>query len=489
MSDFGAEFDSLRPQGVFCTLVAVGESLYHKGLYGKAIDSYTEALSMKPDDKTCFVGRSKCYLKMGQFENALADAEASLQDDNTFFKGLYQKAEALYYMGEFEFSLVFYHRGQKLRPLMQEFKQGIQKAEAAIENSVGSPSSVKLEIKGDLTFFQKEEEREKPITAIQHLTKEKKQKIKKIPKSEKTTKQLLGEFYSDRKFLENLLDNKDLSKGKTKAGERLQDVIQSSLSSLDTCSKFLSKEKPISASGRKPSTKSRRSYHSPPSDPTQLMIKTLDEIDAELTSGNAEGSLRKAFEAMKIVQTWSERDEPRKKEVLGNLHSCVGNALTEMGDIEKALEHHQKDLELATECNLPDAMSRALDNIGGLYAQVGEYTQAIEFWEKKIPLVCEGLEKTWLFHEIGWCHLELDHFEESRDYGLRSLDAAEEIADWKWQMNANVLVAQSELQLGNFESCILHFKRALIQAKLQDDLAATNAIQKALDEANQHLQQ
>lgn len=44
-----------------------------------------------------------------------------------------------------------------------------------------------------------------PITAIQHLTKEKKQQTQKTPKSEKTTKQLLGEFYSDKKYLENLL--------------------------------------------------------------------------------------------------------------------------------------------------------------------------------------------------------------------------------------------------------------------------------------------
>ena len=145
-----------------------------------------QALTSKPDDKTCYVGRSKCYLKMGQSENALKDAEASLKEDKSYFEvtqvtemlmpvkvvlylqrannptpsvnmksvmksesnthlfysdllqGLYQKAEALYYMGEFEFGLVFYHRGQKLRPQIQEFRLGIQKAQEAIENSVAS---------------------------------------------------------------------------------------------------------------------------------------------------------------------------------------------------------------------------------------------------------------------------------------------------------------------------------------------------------------
>lgn len=112
-------------------------------------------------------------------------------------QGLYQKAEALYTMGDFEFALVYYHRGHKLRPELQEFRLGIQKAQEAIDNSVGSksldttwgetrrsyfgytakrfsyfikdfkthihlslpilkgPSSVKLENKGDLSVFHK----------------------------------------------------------------------------------------------------------------------------------------------------------------------------------------------------------------------------------------------------------------------------------------------------------------------------------------------
>ena len=34
-------------------------------------------------------------------------------------------------------ALVFYHRGHKLRPELQEFRLGIQKAQEAIDNSVG----------------------------------------------------------------------------------------------------------------------------------------------------------------------------------------------------------------------------------------------------------------------------------------------------------------------------------------------------------------
>lgn len=90
-------------------------------------------------------------------------------------------------MGEFEFALMFYHKGQKLRPQIEEFRLGIQKATKAIEDTIGNmyssvktflscvkihisyihiscpanfpgPPSVKLEMKGDLSFLRNDDE-------------------------------------------------------------------------------------------------------------------------------------------------------------------------------------------------------------------------------------------------------------------------------------------------------------------------------------------
>ena len=56
---------------------------------------------------------------------------------HTQSQGLYQKAETMYAMGDFEYALVFYHRGDKIRPDIKAFKLGIQKAQEAINNSIG----------------------------------------------------------------------------------------------------------------------------------------------------------------------------------------------------------------------------------------------------------------------------------------------------------------------------------------------------------------
>ncbi|XP_053299034.1 outer dynein arm-docking complex subunit 4 isoform X2 [Pleuronectes platessa] len=486
MSETEGDAKAPKSRGVFCDLMDLGNVLCRRGDWEKAAESFTTALTLRPDEKNGLVCRSRCYLHMGQFENALRDSEASLNDDKTFCEGLYQKAEALYHMGELEFALVFYHRGQKLRPQMQEFRLGIQKAQDDIVTCINSNTSVKLKMNEDASFLQKDEEKAQPSTSIQPLTEENKDQSQKTLVSEKVTRQLFGEFYSDKKYLENLLKDDGLVKSKTKGGENLQDVIRTYLKYLDTCTDHFNRKKP---GKREKQSKPKCSKQRPgaPREPARFLLKSLDDIDAELTSGNAEGSLKKAKEVMEEVQRWSEKVVPDKKEVLGSLHSCIGNALIELGDMDNALEHHQKDLELAVKCNHQEAMSRALDNIGRIYAQIGDFTKAIEFWEKKIPLLRHGVEKTWLFHEIGRCYLELGLHKEARDYGVRSLAAADEIADDKWHINANVLVAQSEMKLGNIESCVASFERALTHAKLQEDHFLTNAIQKALDEAKTQL--
>uniref|UniRef100_A0A8C4LQA6 Outer dynein arm-docking complex subunit 4 n=1 Tax=Equus asinus asinus TaxID=83772 RepID=A0A8C4LQA6_EQUAS len=141
-----------------------------------------------------------------------------------------------------------------------------------------------------------------------------------------------------------------------------------------------------------------------------------------------------------------------------------------------ALQSHRKDLEIAKEYDLPDAKSRALDNIGRVFARVGKFQQAIDTWEEKIPLAKTTLEKTWLFHEIGRCYLELDQPWQAQNYGEKSQQCAEEEGDIEWQLNASVLVAQAQVKLRDFESAVNNFEKALERAKLVHNNEAQQAI-------------
>ncbi|KAM9004773.1 tetratricopeptide repeat protein 25 isoform X2 [Sarcophilus harrisii] len=411
MSDL--DLEDLR--STFPSYMAEGERLYLCGEYQKAALCFTKALRLQMDDPNCLVARSKCYLKLGDLENSLKDVEKSLQNDQTFCKGILQKAETLYTMGDFEFALVYYHRGYKLRP-DREFKVGIQKAQEAINNSVGN-----------------------------------------------------------------------LIKGTIKRGMTVEDLIMTGINYLDTRTDFWRQQKPIYARERDRKLMQEkwvRDRKRRPSETARYILKSLEEIDLLLTSGNAEGSCQKAEKVLKKVLEWDKEEVPNKDELLGNLYSCIGNAQIEMGHMAAALQSHRKDLEIARKYELPDAKSRALDNIGRVYARVGKFQQAIDTWEEKIPLAKTSLEKTWLFHEIGRCYLELNRPWEAQEYGLKSQACAEEEGDVEWQLNASVLVAQAQVKLKDYEAAVSNFEKALERAKLVHNNEAQNAIISALDDAN-----
>ncbi|XP_070570632.1 outer dynein arm-docking complex subunit 4-like isoform X4 [Ptychodera flava] len=489
-----------QPKSSFSIYVAEGDVLYKQGEYKKALESYNTALEIEPTDKGCLVARSKCYLQLGDSQAALRDAEAALSEDKEFIKGLYQKAEALYQMGDFEMALVFYHRGHKLRTELEEFRLGIQKAQEAIDNSVGSPSKVKLENKGDLSFFYKQDEKQQKGKARPGYTKpaakqddknkqRERRKQQQSDKQLKTCKQLLGELYADKEYLERLLNDTDLTSQDTESGKAIYDLVSDGLNYLDTRTEFWRQQKPMYARKRdKQEAKGRGKDKQKPADPAKYVLSKLEEIDEALAEGRPEDALKLSKQTLQTVEGLSEEDlsgANSKPEIIGTLHSSMGNAYLDMNKADQALEQHKKDLEIADKHNLEEARSRALDNLGRVYARVGKFQDAIACWEKKLPLSKSSpLESTWLYHEIGRCYLELGNYEEAHSYGEKSMAAAQEANDDVWQLNASVLIAQSEVKLGDLQAAIDSFERSLEMAKLQGDEAAEQAIVKAIEDVN-----
>ncbi|XP_072937084.1 outer dynein arm-docking complex subunit 4-like [Epargyreus clarus] len=160
------------------TLLALARAEMMRERYRTALTFVDKAIELAPEEKAAYVARSRCYLLLGEPRSALADAETALKLDPKHAKALLSKAEALYYCGEFELSLVHYHRGLRARPDLSEFRLGVQKAQEAIENTIGSVKQVKKSVKRS---------------------------------SSKSSKPVLGQLMSDKLYLENLLKNPDLA--------------------------------------------------------------------------------------------------------------------------------------------------------------------------------------------------------------------------------------------------------------------------------------
>ncbi|XP_017689592.1 PREDICTED: tetratricopeptide repeat protein 25 [Lepidothrix coronata] len=477
------------PIVTFGSLITEGTTLSRRGQHHKALGCFNNALKLRAGDKQCLITRSKCFLKLGDTENSLKDAEASLQRDKAFTEGLYQKAETLYTMGDFEFALVFYHRGRRLRPDQHKFQLGINKAEEAIMNCIGNPASVKLENKEELGFVSRQAESRKNNQKLQNIpTKDQKgTKKKQRVKNPKTERELLGQLYDDKTFLEKLLKDEDLMQINMRQGGKVEDLVLDGISYLNQRRDFWQQQKPIYARLYERRLLQRRGIGDrkrKPAEVARAIAKDMEDIELMLARGSAEESCRKAERLLKKIQGRPENEVPNKSELVGTLHSCIGNAQVEMGQMEAALRSYRRDLDCARQNALPDSVSRALDNIGRVYARTSRFQQAINTWEKRIPMAKSSLEKACLFHDIGRCYLELGEAETAQDCGEKSLESADEEGDVEWQLHATVLVAQAQVKLKDYRSAILNFEKALEKAKLVPDQAAQNTIIVALDKVS-----
>lgn len=201
---------------------------------------------MSPSDQNALVARSKCYLLLGDPSKGLQDAETALQLDKNNIRAIYQKAEALYFLGQFELSLMYFHRGLRLRPELNSFRLGVQKTQEAIEKTIGgfenqkqittrksSTASVKK-----LPMIFSDEEKPRPKTAVKTTA--------KVSVEKREARKLLGELCVDKEYLENLLAHPDLKRADT-GTEQVSTLVNDAVRFLNTRQEFWRQQRPCTA--------------------------------------------------------------------------------------------------------------------------------------------------------------------------------------------------------------------------------------------------
>lgn len=180
---------------------------------------------------------------LGEPAKALQDSETALLADKNHIRAIYQKAESLYFLGQFEHSLMFFHRGLRLRPELASFRLGIQKTQEAIQNTIGAApkpqkkSSNNIEIEKHLSS--------NVVRAGTDLKVNLKPRAKssKVDAEKKQSRRLLGELYVDLEYLENLLKHPDLKRADSDS-EHISLHAKEAVTYLNTRQEFWRQQRP-----------------------------------------------------------------------------------------------------------------------------------------------------------------------------------------------------------------------------------------------------
>lgn len=197
------------------------------------------------------------------------DAEEALAGDKTNIRAIYQKAESLYFLGQFEHSLMFFHRGLRLRPELNSFRLGVQKSQEAIEKTIGGYSGKKsgalISSRATTAIGSAKPQSESCASgsALQSAKSRsaagrgggdtvKPAKLVLRPRTSKysaerrESKKLLGELCVDKEYLENLLKHPSLKRADTES-EEISALATDAVRFLNTRQEFWRQQRPCTA--------------------------------------------------------------------------------------------------------------------------------------------------------------------------------------------------------------------------------------------------
>ncbi|XP_053670026.1 outer dynein arm-docking complex subunit 4 [Anopheles nili] len=212
-------------------ILALGMREIKNGNLDNAVLFISKALEMNNNDQNALVARSRCFLQLGEPGKALQDAETALVLDKNNIRAIYQKAEALYYLGQFEHSLMFFHRGLRLRPELASFRLGVQKTQEAIENTIGNNT--------------KNQPQKKP-TKVEKPKSAKRGQLSREELEKRASRRLLGDLYIDKEYLENLIKHPDLRKADTNT-EGVSEYAKDAINFLNNRQEFWRQQKPCTS--------------------------------------------------------------------------------------------------------------------------------------------------------------------------------------------------------------------------------------------------
>uniref|UniRef100_A0A8C8W2V1 RING-type E3 ubiquitin transferase n=1 Tax=Peromyscus maniculatus bairdii TaxID=230844 RepID=A0A8C8W2V1_PERMB len=91
-----------------------GNEEFSKQRFDIAVIFYTRAIEYRPENHLLYGNRALCFLRMGQFRNALSDGKRAIVLKNTWPKGHYRYCDALSMLGEYDWALQANIKAQKL---------------------------------------------------------------------------------------------------------------------------------------------------------------------------------------------------------------------------------------------------------------------------------------------------------------------------------------------------------------------------------------
>ncbi|KII62718.1 Stress-induced-phosphoprotein 1 [Thelohanellus kitauei] len=386
--------------------------------FEKAVENYTKAIQLCPDNYTYYSNRSAAYASMGKYEESLEDAQKTIDLNPSWGKGYSRLGAALEYLGRIEEAKDAYQKGLTKDPTNAQLKDALE--------TLNSPKDAGQSSYGNI-FEQ----------------------LMKDPK--------MQQLFRDPKFMQKvgqMGNNPDALMKDPEFLNMFSNIMSQGCGSTppnDQTSDFRS-------SGHRDQPKSQDQG-------SRFADDFREPADTEFQkpkAGTCYGDCRETCRKQKESNTASEADKEKE----------LGNCAYKKRDFDCALEHYEKAKTLNPNTIVYDL------NISAVLFEQGKYDQCIKVCQTAIDEGRSRVEPFKLiakaFARIGNVYYKLEDYIRALEYYEKSLSEHRDpeivkkaqglkkmVADTEAKKYINPELAEEERQRGNTEFAAGRFDESI----------------------------
>ncbi|KAL1855027.1 Hsp90 cochaperone [Paecilomyces lecythidis] len=347
-------------------LKAEGNKAFSAKDYATAVEKFTKAIEIEPENHILYSNRSAVYAAQTEYQKALEDANKATDIKADWSKGWVRKGAAYRGLGDLLGAHDAYEEALKLEPGNDQAKNGLAAVNRAIEAEAHADG-----VKGD------------PLGGLGGMFNDP-QMIQKLASNPKTSALL-----ADRDFMQKLQRLKD---NPNAIGEEMRDPrflqVMSVLLGIDMqfgapeageAAGAKDEDVPMTDAQPKETKKEPEPEPEPEDEETLAKKKAKEAGDAEKKIGNDFYKKRQFDEAIEhYTKAWELNKDIT---YLNN----IGAAKFEKGDYKGAIETCQQAIEEGRDLRADFKMiAKAFARIGSAHEKLGDLPQAIEYYNKSL---------------------------------------------------------------------------------------------------------
>ena len=158
----------------------------------------------------------------------------------------------------------------------------------------------------------------------------------------------------------------------------------------------------------------------------------------------------------------------------GHAYGNLGNGFYSLGDFQKAIEYHERHLKISKEVGGKAEEGKAYGNLGNAYQSLGDFQKAIEYHERHLKISKEKGDRAGeggAYCNLGIAYRNLGNFQKAIEYHERHLKISKEKGDRAGEGGAYGNLGNAYLCLGDFQKAIEYHERHLKISKEKGDRA------------------